>query len=476
MVEVLWNKITAEAATFGQCKSFWEASGISFDSRRINKGDLFIALPGERDGHDFVKSAFDKGAAAAMVTKIPNGFDEKDKLLIVDDVMKALVRMAKVARDQSKATFIGITGTSGKTSTKDMGGLVFKSFGNTHFSDKSYNNILGCSLTLATVPKDTEYALVEIGTNNIGEIAELSQIVKPDHVIITDVSIGHIEGLKSLDNIVEEKASICLGQKQKGTAIIPTGIERFSQLKATIERLGSSVISFGEAESSDVKIRNIEVESTFVVAKILDQEKNLLNLKLKTAGKHYVKNAAALLTLTASLKLSPSKAILALGQWSPSTGRGQVFSIKFKNGNSQIAVHLIDESYNANPGSIRCSLETLTSIFTNKKNKRKYNRRIAVLGDMLELGSSEVKEHLNISKFAKLSQIDKIYCVGPRMRKLYDVLAFSKQGSWTETAQQMQNVLVNKLENGDIVMIKGSFSMKMNTIVSELKRLNNLEY
>ena len=301
MAEVLWNKLTAEAATLGQCKSFWEASGISFDTRRINEGDLFIALPGERDGHDFVKSAFDRGAAAAMVTKIPKGFDEKDKLLVVDDVMKALVRMAKIARNESKATFIGITGTSGKTSTKDMGSLVFKSFGNTHFSVKSYNNILGCSLTLATVPKDTEYVLVEIGTNSIGEIAELSQIVKPDHVIITDVSIGHIEGLKSLDNIVEEKASICLGQKQKGTAIIPTSIERFSQLKATVERLGSSVISFGEDESSDVKIRNIEVESTFVVAKILDQEKNLLALKLKTAGKHYVKNATALLTLTASL-------------------------------------------------------------------------------------------------------------------------------------------------------------------------------
>ena len=476
MAEVLWNKLTAEAATLGQCKSFWEASGISFDTRRINEGDLFIALPGERDGHDFVKSAFDRGAAAAMVTKIPKGFDQKDKLLVVDDVMKALVRMAKIARNESKATFIGITGTSGKTSTKDMGGLVFKSFGKTHFSDKSYNNILGCSLTLATIPKDTEYALVEIGTNNIGEIAELSQIVKPDHVIITDVSIGHIEGLKSLDNIVEEKASICLGQKKKGVAIIPTSIEKFSQLKATIERLGSRVISFGEDESSDVKIRNTEVESTFVVAKILDQEKNLLDLKLKTAGKHYVNNATALLTLTASLKLNPSKAILALGEWIPSAGRGKVSKIKFKNGNSHITIHLIDESYNANPSSIRCSLETLATIFTHKKNKRKHKRRIAVLGDMLELGSSEVKEHVNISKFAKLSQIDKIYCVGPRMRKFYDVLASSKKGSWTETAQEMQNVLLNKLKNGDIVMIKGSFSMRMNTIVSELKRLNNLEY
>ncbi len=476
MAEVLWNKNTAEAATLGQCKSFWEASGISFDTRKINEGDLFIALPGKRDGHDFIKAAFDRGAAAAMVTKIPKGLDEEDKLLVVDDVMKALVRMAKTARNDSKATFIGITGTSGKTSTKDMGGLVFKSFGKTHFSKKSYNNILGCSLTLATIPKDTEYVLVEIGTNGLGEIAELSQMVKPDHVIITDVSIGHIEGLKSLNNIVEEKASICLGQRQKGTAIIPTGIDRFSQLKEKVENFGSNVISFGKNETSDVKISNAEVENTIIAAKILDQEQNSLDLKLKTVGKHYVKNATALLTLTAALNLSSSKAISALWKWTPSAGRGQVSEIKYKKNNCRMAIHLIDESYNANPGSMKSALQTLTCIFTNKKSNYSYNRRIAVLGDMLELGSSEVIEHINISKFAKLSQIDKIFCVGPRMRRLYDVLPSSKQGFWTETAEEMQHVLVNKFKNGDIAMIKGSFSMRMDTIVSKLKRLNNLEF
>ena len=188
-------------------------------------------MPGKRDGHDFVKAAFDYGAAAAMVSKIPKGLNEKDNLLVVDDVMKALVRMAKNVRNESKAIFIGITGTSGKTSTKDMGGLVFKSFGKTHLSEKSYNNILGCSLTLATTPKDTKYALVEIGTNSLGEIAELSHIVKPDHIIITDVSIGHIEGLKSLDNIVEEKASICSGQKQKVRQLYQVELKNLVNLK-----------------------------------------------------------------------------------------------------------------------------------------------------------------------------------------------------------------------------------------------------
>ena len=215
MAEILWNKFTAETATLGKCNSFWEATGISFDSRTIKKGDLFIALPGKRDGHDYLQAAFDNGAVAAIVSKKPKDFNENDKLLIVDDVMKALVRMAKISRNESEAIFIGITGTSGKTSTKDMGSLVFKSFGKTHFSMKSYNNILGCSLTLATIPKDARYVLVEIGTSSLGEIEELSQVVKPDHLIITDVSIGHIEGLKSLDNIVDEKASICSGQKKK---------------------------------------------------------------------------------------------------------------------------------------------------------------------------------------------------------------------------------------------------------------------
>ena len=469
MTEVFWNKFTAEAATLGQSKSFWEASGISYDTRKINKGDLFIALPGKRDGHDFVKAAFDNGATAAMVSRIPKGFNENDKLLVVDDVMKALVRMAKTARNRSKAIFIGITGTSGKTSTKDMGGLVFERFGKTHFSEKSYNNILGCSLTLATIPIDTEYVLVEIGTNNLGEIAELSKIVKPDYVVITDVSIGHMEGLKSLDNIVQEKASICLGQKHMGTAILPSDIEKFNQLKAKVEDFGSKVISFGEDESSDLRISNIEVLRDVITSTILDQEQNLWNIKLKTAGKHYMKNAAGLLALVASLKLNSSKAISALQNWSPLAGRGQVLEIKLKDGNCNISIKLIDESYNANPGSVKSSLETLACIFTNKKNKCKHCRRIAVLGDMLELGLSEVQEHVNISKFARLDKIDKIYCVGPRMRKLFDVLPSSKRGFWTETAEEMQHVLVNKLENGDIVMIKGSFSMGMNTIVNKLK-------
>ncbi len=471
MTEVLWNKFTAEAATLGQSKSFWEATGISFDTRKINKGDLFIALPGKRDGHDFVKAAFENGAAAAMVSKIPQDLNRNDKLLIVDDVMMALVRMAKTARNESKATFIGITGTSGKTSTKDMGGLVFKRFGKAHLSKKSYNNILGCSLTLATIPRDTEYVLVEIGTSSLGEIAELSQIVKPDHIIITDVSIGHIEGLKSLDNIVREKASICSGQKQKGTAIIPRDIEKFSQLKAKVEDFGPYVISFGEEESSDVRISITDVLGNAITTSILDQEQNLWNVKLKTAGKHYMKNATALLTLVSSLKLDSSKAISTLQNWSPLAGRGQVLEIKLKASNAIIAIHLIDESYNANPGSVRSSLETLAFIFKNQKDKCKYNRRIAVLGDMLELGSSEIQEHEKISKFTRLNKIDKIYCVGSRMRKLYDVLPLHKRGFWTETAEEMKHVLVKKLKNGDIVMIKGSFSMGMKTIVNKLKNI-----
>ena len=469
MTEFLWNKFTAEAATLGQCKSFWEATGISFDTRKIIKGDLFIALPGKRDGHDFVKAAFDNGAAAAMVSKIPKGLNDNDKLLVVDDVMKALVRMAKSARNQSKAIFIGITGTSGKTSTKDMGGLVFNGFGKTHFSEKSYNNILGCSLTLATIPIDTEYVLVEIGTNSLGEIAELSHIVQPDHVIITDVSIGHIEGLKSLDNIVEEKASICSGQTQKGLAIIPSGIEKFSQLKAKVRNFGSNVISFGDDENSDMRISTLEVLGNSITSTIVDQKQKSWNLNLKTAGKHYMKNAAALLALVFSLKLNPSKAIFALESWSPLAGRGQVLEIEVKHSNYKISIYLIDESYNANPGSVKSSLETLASIYSYRKSKYKYNRRIAVLGDMLELGFFEVDEHVNISRFARLDKIDKIYCVGSRMRKLYDVLPSLKQGFWTETAEEMQHILVNKLKDGDIVMIKGSFSIGMNTIVNKLK-------
>ena len=167
--------------------------------------------------------------------------------------------------------------------------------------------------------------------------------------------------------------------------------------------------------------------------------------------------------------MNPSTAILALESWSPLAGRGQVLEIEVKHSDYKTAIYLIDESYNANPGSVKSSLETLASIYSSQKSKCEYSRRIAVLGDMLELGFSEVQEHVNISRFARLDKIDKIYCVGPRMRKLYDVLPSIKRGFWTETAEEMQHVLVKKLKDGDIVMIKGSFSMGMNTIVNKLK-------
>ena len=278
-----------------------------------------------------------------------------------------------------------------------------------------------------------------------------------------------MEGLKSLDNIVKEKASICSGQKQKGTAIIPSGIEKFSQLKAKVEAFGPNLISVGEGEVSDVRISNTEVLNNAITSKILDLEQNLWNIRLKTAGKHYMKNAAALLALVFSLKLDPSTAILALESWSPLAGRGQVLEIEVKHSDYKTAIYLIDESYNANPGSVKSSLETLASIYSSQKSKCEYSRRIAVLGDMLELGVSEVQEHVNISRFARLDKIDKIYCVGSRMRKLYDVLPSIKRGFWSETAKEMQHVLVKKLKDGDIVMIKGSFSMSMNTIVKKLK-------
>ena len=469
MTEILWNKYTAEKATFGQSRSFWEASGISFDTRKINKGDLFIALPGKRDGHDFVKTAFESGAVAAMVSKIPEKIDRDDNLLVVDDVMKALIRMAQASRKKSKAIFIGITGTSGKTSTKDMGSLVFKAFGKTHSSQKSYNNILGCSLTLATIPTGTEYVLVEIGTNGLGEIAELSQLVRPHHVIITDISIGHLDGLKSLNKIVHEKASICLGQEKKGLAIIPTGIEKFEQLRDEVEGYGSKIISFGEAEKSDVRIITSKLKNRNISSKISDQGQNSWEIKMKTVGRHYIRNASALLALVVSLNLSPSKAISAFKNWKPLAGRGEVLTINFENRGDLITLHVIDESYNANPGSVKTSLETLVNIFSSDQERR----RIAVLGDMLELGKSELAEHRKISKFSKLDRIDKLYCVGPRMKELYDVIPQSKKGFWTETSEEMKDVLVKKLKNNDIVMIKGSFSMSMDTIVSKLKTLTN---
>ena len=472
----LWNEKTVLGVTGGYSTHPWNASGISFDSRSIQEGDLFIAIAAERDGHDFVKDAFEKGAAAAMVNFIPKNINKKKyPLLIVADVKSALIKLAAFARKRSNAKFIGITGTAGKTSTKNIAHLILEGYGKTHSSAKSFNNILGCSITLTTVPLDAKYVIIEIGTNNLGEVSELSKLVKPHYVIITEVSVGHLEGLKSLKNILREKASICNGQSYNGFALIPSDTKTYADLQKEVKSLGSRPISFGKKNSPNYKIINSKVYSNGSKASILLPDGKKFSFSLSAFGEHHLRNASSIIALLCLMKLELERSIPILSSWSPSQGRGERSDINFYKSGKIVRFILIDESYNANPASINSALDTLIKIeqfdegkIKNIKNK---NRRIAVLGDMLELGKDEIREHLKIKSLKALESIDVIHCVGMRMAKLFSSLPEEKKGFYADTASEMCDKIVKKIKNRDIISVKGSFSMNMKHIVLGLKEL-----
>ena len=477
----LWNEKIVLGVTGGYSTHPWKASGISFDSRSIKDGDLFVAIAAKRDGHDFVKDAFEKGAAAAMVSFIPENIDKKKcPLLIVKEVKSALKKLAIYARKRSNAKFIGITGTAGKTSTKNIAHLIFEDYGKTHSSAKSFNNILGCSITLTTAPLDAKYVIVEIGTNNLGEVSELSKLVKPHYVIITEVSVGHLEGLKSLKNILREKASICDGQRYNGFALIPSDTKTYADLQKEVKSLGSRPISFGKRNSPNYKIINSRVNSNGSQASILLPNGKKISFSLSTFGEHHVRNATSIIALLCLMNLKLERSIPILSRWSPSQGRGERLDINFYKSGKRVRFTLLDESYNANPASINSALDTLIKIeqFEEEKieNIKKKNRRIAVLGDMLELGKDETREHLKIKNLKALENIDVIHCVGVRMAKLFSSLPEEKRGFSTKTADEMCDIIVKIIKNRDIISVKGSFSMNMKHIILGLKSLQGRNF
>ena len=478
MKEILWDEKTVTKVTGGNSNFSWEATGVSFDSRSIKEGDLFVAITDERDGHQFVRDAFKKGAAAAMVSYIPKDVDEKSPLLLVDDVMKSLVSLATLARKRSKATIVGITGTAGKTSTKNITNSLLNIYGKTHSSIKSFNNALGCSITLATIPKDAQYVVVEIGTNNLGEISELSGLVRPDYVIITEVSIGHLEGLKSLKNILKEKASICKGQKKNRFALIPSDITLYDSLRKEIIGFGSKPVSFGKKISSDYRILSSQVSSSGTKTNILLSNGEKASFVIDAVGEHHARNATSTIALLALMDLDINKALPILANWQPMEGRGEIICINFYKLGRRKRFYLIDESYNANPASVNSALDTLINFSPledrKKRNKIRSCRRIAVLGDMLELGRNELKEHKRIKDLEVFGKVDIVHCVGMRMSSLFNILPEKKRGFWTKTANEMCAKMVKKIDNGDVITVKGSLSMDMKQIILGLKKLQKV--
>ncbi len=468
----LWTSADAVTATGGRTTATWTASGVSIDTRTIQPGDLFVALKDIRDGHDFVATALAKGAAAALVSHIPDDTASDAPLLIVDDVLQALGKLGQAARARTRAKVIGVTGSVGKTSTKEMLRRILTGQGRTHAAEASYNNHWGVPLTLARMPADTDFAVIEIGMNHPGEIAPLARLADLDIALITIVAAAHLEAFNSLEDIAREKAAIFDGLRPGGTAIFP-GDQGITPILATkAAAVGAKAITFGNNDTADYHLTQVKLCDTATIVQATRQGTPSL-FKVLSPGRHFAANGLGALAVADALHLDPMIAASDLGQWKPAAGRGTREHITLDIV-EETSFDLIDDAFNANPTSLAAALDVLIAA-TPKDGMGRVGkgRRIAILGDMLELGPTEIALHEAVAQHPHLNKIDLIHCVGPRMKSLYAKLPRAQRGEWVADARDLAARSRSLIDAGDILLVKGSKGIKVSLIVDALRKLGH---
>ena len=464
----LWRSEDAAASTGGKTGT-WKATGVSIDTRTLQPGDLFVALKAARDGHDFVAQALEAGAAAALVSRIPDGVDPA-KCLLVPDVLTALEELGAAARARTNARVAAITGSVGKTSTKEMLRTVLTPQGRTHVAEASYNNHWGVPLTLARMPQDTEFAVLEIGMNHPGEIAPLAKMARPHVIMITAIAAAHLEAFDDLAGIAREKISITEGLEPGGVAVLNADTEHADLLKGAAETADAKVIQFGENADQPLKALSIQGDKTIVETDI-DGQPALL--KLNSAGRHFGMNALGVLATAKALGADPCRAAIDLGHWQPPAGRGTRQVLDLDPADPTLSIELIDDAFNANPSSMAAAFEVLAAAKpTDDIGRVMRGRRVAILGDMLELGSTEMDQHAALAQNAHL-RTALVHCVGPRMKHLHDALPQNQAGRWFETAEEAAKDAHKLIDAGDVVLVKGSKGSRVSLVVDALRRLGH---
>ena len=448
----LWTRDEAVAATGGTCAVDWAAGGVSIDTRTLQKGDLFVALSATRDGHDFVAQALQKGAAAALVSRIPEGL-ESAPLLLVPDVLKGLEALGIAARARAEARVIAITGSVGKTGSKEMLRVALKGQGRIHVAEKSYNNHEGVPLTLARMPRDTDIAVIEIGMNHPGEIAPLAKMARPHVALITTVAPVHLAAFASVEEIAAEKAEIFKGLEAGGVAVLNADIETYGILETAAP---AEILRFGRMETADFRLLSCDIANGATVVRAMSPMGEIM-FKLGGEGAHLAQNAVGVLAGLQALEADLGRAMLALAQWHPPEGRGARQQIPLGPEGLDGHFTLINESYNANPASTRAALTTLAA---------QAGRKVAILGDMLELGNTAPALH---NALAKVEGIDIIHTVGPLMADV----PFENRGLTAQTSRQLAAEIGRQIRAGDVVMVKGSLGMAMAKVIDALVNLGD---
>lgn len=437
--------------------------GLSIDSRTLQPGDAFFAITGDNsDGHDYVDSALAAKAGLAVVSQAKcERFAKDAPLLVVNDVLGALRDLARSARKRTDAKVIGVTGSVGKTGTKEALKLVLERQGETHASAASYNNHWGVPLSLARCPAQTRYAIFEMGMNHAGEIGPLAQLVRPHIAIVTGIAPVHLEYFKSLDGIADAKAEIFEGIEPGGAAILNRDSEQFSRMakKAAAAKI-ARVVSFGEHAQADARLIQCALQpaSSTVHANILGAD---VKYKIGAPGRHLVINSLAVLAASALAGADLAIAALALADSAPASGRGTRIALALPGG----AALLIDESYNANPVSMRAALALLGHAEIGPRG-----RRIAVLGDMLELGDQADALHRELTGPILENAVDLVFCSGPAMHALWQALPSGRRGGYAEDSKGLESKVIDAVRAGDAIMVKGSNGSKMAPIVKALER------
>ncbi len=461
----LWTAAEAVAATGGTAQGDWRADGVSIDTRSLQPGDLFVALKAARDGHEFVAQALANGAAAALVSRIPEGVAADAPLLIVEDVQAGLEALGMAARARSKARVVAVTGSVGKTSTKEMLARMLGDQGATHASVASYNNHWGVPLTLARMPRETDFAVIEIGMNHPGEIAPLARMARPHVAMITTVAAVHLEAFEDVAAIAREKAAILQGLEPGGVAVLNADIAEADILRHAAGAAGARIVGFGQT-AQDYRLLDASVQGNTTVARAEVAGAPLL-YKIASAGRHFAMNALGALAACAALGAEPALSVLALGRWSPYRGRGVRELIRLDPAIGDQVLTLLDDAYNANPTSVAAALEVLAATDVDR------GRRIAILGDMKELGPDAERFHAALADLPAMAAIDRVHSVGPLMRALHGALPEAKRGLHCDTSAELARALKSRFAPGDAVLVKGSLSMRLGVIVDVIRKMGH---
>jgi len=447
----LWTAAEAESATLGKASAPFSAGPLSLDTRSLQPGDLFVALKGEaRDGHDFVAAAFAAGAGAALVSRAVAG--AKGPLLSVAHTQRGLEDLARAARARTHAQVIAVTGSAGKTTTKEILRVAFDALGCTYASAASHNNHWGVPLSLASLPRDAEYGVFEVGMNHFGEIRALVDMVRPHVALITTIAPAHLEFFGTCDAIADAKSEIFEGLEPGGAALIPSDSPFAERLAARAKAAHVTTLArFGSSAGSEARLisHTPDGEGMRLKADIFGTSVDCL---VGAPGAHIATNAVAALAAVHLAGGDVLNAAASLKSFMALKGRGARLTLK--------DMIVIDESYNANPASMVAALALLGAA---------KGRKIAVLGDMLEMGEGGIAHHAALAAPIAANRVDLVFVAGTQMQALWDALPASRRGATAPTAAQLEPQVISALRPGDTVLIKGSNGSRMSLILDALK-------